>query len=132
MLLRASLQRSLPREVVISKSKTSRGPRHDCSYMQCGPQKPTSLIPLFHVVVSNYHNSKCTHSTDNAVLNVFYAMTQSEAKISCDNLDSSCVSRDLALQEKVSAISFFFAKSVKYIFSEFLFALSTSSSMSKQ
>ena len=39
-LLRATLQRSLPREVVISNSKTSCGPRHDCSHVQCGPQKP--------------------------------------------------------------------------------------------
>ena len=28
--LRATLQRPLPVEMVISKSKTSRGPRHDC------------------------------------------------------------------------------------------------------
>ena len=33
ILLRATLLRSLPREVVIPKSKTSCGPRHDCSYM---------------------------------------------------------------------------------------------------
>ena len=44
--LRATLQRLLPGEVVISKSKTSFGPRHDCSYVQCGTQKPTSLTPL--------------------------------------------------------------------------------------
>ena len=37
ILLRATLLRSLSREVVISNSKTSCGPRHDCSYMQCGP-----------------------------------------------------------------------------------------------
>ena len=47
ILLRATLQRSLPREMVIFKSKTSCGSRHDCSYMQCGPQKLMSLTPLF-------------------------------------------------------------------------------------
>ena len=46
-LLRATLQRSLARKVVISNSKLSCGHRHDCSNVQCGPQKPTSLTPLF-------------------------------------------------------------------------------------
>ena len=46
--LRATLQRPLPREVVISNSKTSCGPRHDCQHAMWPPETHKFDTPVLH------------------------------------------------------------------------------------